>query len=147
TRAAAGLDPIAARALRLDVARRVRAVDPALAARLAREALADDHPPGLGDADAAVALLLVAEASEASGDDAGALAAYSSLTARYPTQPAANGAAYRLARLTAGAQGGAAARAAYGETTHSKDPLERRMGAAAEAYEAVVKPFENREAP
>ncbi len=147
TRAVAGLDPVAARALRIDVAGRVRKDDPALAARLLREALADEHAPALSDADAAAALGMLAESAEASGDDAGALAAYSALTARYPTQASASGAAYRLARLTAGAQGGAAARAAYAEIAHSHDALERRMGAAAEAYESVVKPFENREAP
>jgi tetratricopeptide (TPR) repeat protein len=147
TRAVGMLDPIAARTLRLEVAARVRANDAALAARLAREALAEEHPPALSDAEAAAAQRLLGEAAEASGDDAGAIAAYSALTARYPTQPSADGAAYRLARLTAGTQGGAAARAAFAEIAHSRDPLERRMGAAAEAYETVVKPFENREAP
>lgn len=147
TRAVPALDPIAARALRLDVAGRVRSGDPALTARLVREALADEHAPALADPDAAAALQLLAESAEASGDDGGALAAYSSLSARYPDQPSAAGAAYRMARLTAGAQGGSAAKAAYAEIAHSHDALERRMGAVSEAYEAVVKPFENREAP
>ncbi|MBI3768922.1 MAG: hypothetical protein HY271_10575 [Deltaproteobacteria bacterium] len=141
--AAATLDPVAARALRLDVAAQVRVADPALAARLVRAALADDRAPALAAREAAAALRTLAEAAEASGEDAAALAAYSELTSRYPDQPSAAGATYRMARLRAG-DGGRAALAAYADVARSRDALERRVGTAAQDYETIVRPFENR---
>lgn len=144
THAVATLDPLAARVLRVDLARRIRATDAALAGRLAREALADESIPALAAPEAAALLRLVAEGAEATGDDVAALAAYSVLSARYADQPSAAGATYRVARLTAGAGGGAAASAAYAEVARSKDVLERRVGTAAQTYEAIVRPFENR---
>lgn len=142
--AAAVLGGAEARALRLDVAERLRTVDAAAAARLVREGLADASLPALEPRAAAAAWRTLAEASEASGDDAAALAAYTTLTARYGDQPSAAGAAYRVARLTAGTHGGAAAAAAYGEVARSRDTVERRVGTAAQAYEAIVRPFEGR---
>jgi hypothetical protein len=55
--------------------------------------------------------------------------------------PAAAGAGYRLARLRAGLEGGRGARDAY-RGAAPKDALEKRVVAAAEAYEAIVTPFE-----
>ncbi len=146
--AAVALDPAAARTLRLDVAVRLQTKDPGVALRLARAALGgDDRSPRLAAPDAAAALRVVAESAEATGEAAAALAAYRELADRYADQPAAEGAQYRLARLGAG-DGGAAARAGYAEVARSRDALERRVATAAEAYEAIVKPFENRrEAP
>jgi tetratricopeptide (TPR) repeat protein len=141
--AAAQLDPVAARALRLDVAAQVRVADPAFAARLVRAALADDRAPALAAREAAAALRTLAEAAEASGEDAAALAAYGELTSRYPDQPSAAGATYRMARLRAG-DGGRAAVAAYADVARSRDALERRVGTAAQDYEMIVRPFENR---
>lgn len=145
--AAAALDPATARTVRLDVARRLRTADPAVALRLARAALDGDRSPPLAASDTATALRIVAESAEATGDAPAALAAYRELTERYADQSSAEGAQYRLARLGAG-DGGAAARAGYAELARSHDALERRVATAAETYETIVKPFENRrEAP
>jgi hypothetical protein len=107
-----------------------------------REALAGDGQAELPAARTAAALRALGEAAEAAGDDATALEAFGRLAARYGDDPSASGVAYRVARLTAGASDGRAAKAAYADAERSRDALERRVAAAGRAYEAIVAPFE-----
>ena len=140
------LDAATARDLRVEFAELVRARDPVAAGRLARAALATERLPELPPARAAAALRMLADGAAAAGDDATALEAFSRLAARYGDQPGASGAAYHVARLTAGARGGPGAVAAYGEVTRSADPVERRLATASLAYEVIVRPFEGLQA-
>ncbi len=139
--AARALDAAAARALRVDVAGRIRPHDAAAARDLLRDALAMHDLPAESATDTAAVLRAFADAAEASGDDDAAVEALTRLTEEYPKDPGAADAAYRLARLRAGREGGAAARQAY-ESAAGGDALERRVVAASEAYEKIVVPFE-----
>lgn len=140
--ALAAVDGATAREVRIELATLVRAREPAAAGRLARTAIDAQGLPELSPGQAAAALRTLGDAAEATGDDAAALDAFSRLAARYGDQPSASGAAYHVARLTAGAGGGRAAITAYREVTRSADPIERRLAAAALAYETIVQPFE-----
>jgi len=140
------LDAAAARDLRIELAELVRERDLVAAGSLARAALAAEKLPELPPARAAAALRTVADAAEAAGDDTAALEAFSRLVARYGDQAGTSGVAYHVARLTAGAHGGPAAVAAYGEVARSTDPVERRLATASLAYETIVRPFEGLQA-
>jgi hypothetical protein len=130
-------DPTLTRTLALDVAEALRGREPAAALVLAHEALAPGPTPELPPARAAAGLALVGTLAEAAGDDDTALAAFTTLSARYGKEPVAADAAYRAARLAARrAPGGASA--AYDEAARSKDVLSRRVASAARDYEAIA---------
>jgi len=133
-------DPTLARTLALDVAELLRERSPAAALVLAREALEPGPTPELPAARAATGLAMVGALAEAAGDDDTALAAFTTLTARYGKEPIAADAAYRAARLAARRVPGDAG-TAFDEAAKSKDALARRVAGAARDYEAIVKPF------
>jgi hypothetical protein len=128
------------RTLALDVAEALREREPAAALVLANDALAPGPTPALSPARAAAGLALVGALAEAAGDDDTALAAFTTLAARYGKEPVAADAAYRAARLVARrAPGGASA--AYDEAARSKDVLSRRVAGAARDYETIAGPL------
>lgn len=128
------------RTLALDVAELLREREPAAALVLAREALDPGPTAPLPAERTAVGLALVGTLAEAAGDDDTALAAFTTLTARYGKEPVAADAAYRAARIAA-RRVPAGASAAYDEAARSKDPLARRVAGAARDYETIMKPF------
>jgi tetratricopeptide (TPR) repeat protein len=133
-------DPSLSRTLALDVAEALREREPTAALVLAREALEPGPTPELPPVRAAAGLALIGTLAEAAGDDDTALAAFTTLTARYGQEPVAADAAYRAARLaTRRAPSGAPA--AFDEATRSKDALARRVAGAARDYEAIVRPL------
>ena len=133
-------DPALTRPLALDVAELLKDRSPAAALVLAREALEPGPAPALPEPRAAAGLALVGSLAEAAGDDDTALAAFTTLTARYGKEPVAADAAYRAARLAA-KRVPADAGHAYEEAAKSKDALARRVAGAARDYERIVKPF------
>ncbi len=128
------------RSLALDVAESLREHEPAAALALAREAFAAGDAPELPASRAAAGLAMLGALAEAAGDEDAALAAYTSLSARYGGEPVAADAAYRAARLAARRLPAKAA-AAYDEAARSKDALARRVAGAAREYEAIVRPL------
>ena len=133
-------DPSLTRTLALDVAETLRDRQPAAALILAREALEPGPTPELPPARAALGLALVGTLAEAAGDDDTALAAFTTLGARYGKEPVAADAAYRAARIAARRVPGGDA-AAFDEAARSTDALARRVAGAARDYEAIVKPL------
>ncbi len=133
------------RALPLDVAEMLRERDATAALILAREALEPGPTPELPVGRMAEGLALVGSLAEAAGDDDTALAAFTTLTARYGKEPVAADAAYRAARLAAKRVPGGDV-AAFDEAARSKDPLARRVAGAARDYETIMKPFAKRDA-
>ena len=145
------LDPVLARDVAVELAGQLRAADPASALRLAQAALADSALPPLEPAREAAALSALADAAEATGDDAAARAAFTRLAQEFAGEPAAAGAAYRAARLASampqkgqpGATGAApatqqAAKAPAAAPIVDDDPLSRRLAAAGALYAEVV---------
>ncbi len=141
TAAVGALEPATARALHIDVAGRLRPHDPAAARDVLQDALAARGATPANPAETAATLRALAEAAEAAGDDAAAIAALTRLSQEFAADPSAAGAGYRLARLRAGSEGGAGAKQAY-QGTAAADALEKRVVAAAQAYETIVTPFE-----
>ncbi len=140
-------DPSVARTLALDVAELLRDRHPAAALSLAHQALEPGAGAELPPARHAAGLAMVGALAEAAGDDDTALAAFTTLTARYGKEPVAADAAYRAARIAARKVPGGDA-AAFDDAVKSKDPLARRVAGAARDYEAIMKPFAgNRGAP
>ena len=133
-------DPSLTRMLPLEVAEALREREPTAALVLARQALEPGPTPELPAARAAAGLALVGALAEAAGDDDTALAAFTTLTARYGKEPVAADAAYRAARLAARRVPGGAS-AAYDEAARSKDPLSKRVAGAARDYEAIIRPL------
>jgi hypothetical protein len=132
--AAGGLDAVAVRDLRIEVATLVRPHDLATALQLLQAADAASDLPALPAPRAAALLWDLGDAAEASGDVDAARDAFGTLARRYPDEPAAELAAYREARLAAGED----AVALYeGAATHG-DALARRAAEAAREYEALV---------
>jgi len=139
-------DPDLTRTLGLDVAELLRDRHPAVALVLAREALDPGPAPALPAEREAVGLALVGSLAEQAGDDDTALAAFTTLTARYGKEPIAADAAYRAARIAARRVPGGSA-GVYDDAAKSKDPLARRMAGAAQKYEAIMKPLGGAPAP
>ncbi len=133
-------DPKLTRTLGLDVAEALRSSSPAAALVLAREAMDPGPAPELPPARAAAGLALVGALAETAGDDDTALAAFTTLAARYAKEPVAADAAYRAARIAARRVPGGDA-AAFDEAARSKDALARRVAGAARDYESIVKPL------
>jgi hypothetical protein len=133
------------RALPLEVAEMLRERDPKIALVLAHEALEPGPAPELPADRTAAGLAMVGTLAEQAGDDDTALAAFTTLTARYGKEPVAADAAYRAARLAAKRLPGGDA-AAFEEAAKSKDALARRVAGAARDYETIVKPFAKRDA-
>ncbi len=134
------------RTLPLEVAEALRARAPKVALVLAHEALEPGPASELPPARAAAGLALVGSLAEAQGDDDTALAAFTTLTARYGKEPVAADAAYRAARIAARRVPGGDA-AAFDEAARSKDALARRVAGAAREYEAIVKPLSGTREP
>jgi tetratricopeptide (TPR) repeat protein len=133
------------RSLSLDVAEILREREPAIALVLAHEALEPGPTPELPPQRTAAGLAMVGALAEQAGDDDTALAAFTTLTARFGKEPVAADAAYRAARLAAKRLPGGDA-AAFDEAARSKDALARRVAGAARDYETIVKPFAKRDA-
>lgn len=128
------------RTLSLDVAELLRDRAPGIALALARQALEPGATVELTPDRHAAGLALVGSLAENAGDDDTALAAFTTLAARYGKEPIAADAAYRAARIAARRLPGGDA-AAFDEAARSKDALARRVAGAARDYEAIVKPL------
>ncbi|MCC6764884.1 MAG: hypothetical protein IT293_09495 [Deltaproteobacteria bacterium] len=128
------------RPLSLDVAELLRERAPSVALALARQALEPGATAELPPARHAAGLALVGGLADDAGDDDTALAAFTTLAARYGNDPIAADAAYRAARIAARRLPGGDA-AAFDEAAKAKDPLARRVAGAAREYEVIVKPL------
>jgi tetratricopeptide (TPR) repeat protein len=132
--AAGGLDPVAVRDLRIEVAALVRPHDLATALQLLQAADAASDVPALPAPRAAALLWELGDVAEASGDVDAAREAFGTLARRYPDEPDAELAAYREARLAAGEE----AVALYEDAATRGDALARRAAEAAREYEDLV---------
>lgn len=129
------------RPLSLDVAELLRDRAPAIALSLARQALEPGATVELPPARNAAGLALVGDLAERAGDDDTALAAFTTLAARYANEPVAADAAYRAARIATRRVPGGGDAQAFDDAVKSKDALARRVAGAAREYEAIVKPL------